>query len=93
MLFHFWFYIFVSIYSYLMCCYVEDEDPAIATLAAHFTNVINQISDGKWYHLPSKWTSKKDQTTVRVIDITYFENDRVLDSTPEPFFSSSSSSW
>jgi hypothetical protein len=45
-----------------MCCYVEDEDPAIATLAEHFTNVIHQISDGKWYHLPSKWTSKKDQT-------------------------------
>ena len=67
-------------------CYVEDEDPAIATLAEHFTNVIHQISDGKWYHLPSKWTSKKDHTTVRVIDITYFENDRVLDSTPEPFF-------
>jgi len=34
------------------------KTPALATLAEHFTTVIHQISDGKWYHLPSKWTSK-----------------------------------
>ena len=40
---------------------VEPEDKAVATLVNHFKQVITNIVDNKWSHLPTQWLSKEKQ--------------------------------
>jgi hypothetical protein len=58
----------------------------VATLVEHFNTVISNIVDGKWYHRPSRWISKKDQQKLYVMDRKQLQEDRVLDMNPQPFF-------
>jgi len=48
-------------HSLTFLCVVEPEDKAVATLVTHFTQVITDVVDNKWSHLPTEWLSKKNK--------------------------------
>ena len=62
------------------------QDPSVTALVEHFKNVITEITAGKWFHWPSKWISRKDKQQLYVMDRKQIQDDRVLDSDPQPFF-------
>ena len=64
---------------------VEPEDKAVTTLVTHFTQVIDDIVEDKWSHLPSQWVSEKKQK-LYVISPDDIKAARTLDPDPHPFF-------
>ena len=81
--------------SYIYSCFllVELEDKAVATLVTHFTQVIDDIVEDKWSHLPTQWVSEKKQK-LYVISPVEIKAARTLDQDPQPvFFPWLSSSW
>jgi len=63
-------------HSLTFLCLVEPEDKAVATLVTHFTQVITDVVDNKWSHLPTEWLSKEKQK-VFVISSSDFEKSRI----------------
>jgi hypothetical protein len=79
--------VLLMLLSILICnCSVGPQDPSVMTLVEHFRKVITEITDDKWSHLPSKWISKKDKQKLYVMDRKQLQDERVLDSDPQPFF-------
>ena len=71
--------------SYSCFLLVEAEDKAVATLVTHFTQVIDDIVEDKWSHLPTQWVSEKKQK-LYVISPVEIKAARTLDQDPRPFF-------
>ena len=51
----------------------------------HFTQIITDIVDDKWSHLPAQWISPKKQK-LYVISPTDINESRTLDQDPQPFW-------
>ena len=69
----------------LTSLFVEPEDKAVVTLVTHFTQVIDDIVEDKWSHLPSHWVSEKNQK-LYVISLDELKKLRTLNQDPQPFF-------
>jgi len=77
--------VFQLVFS-LHCVAVGPDDEAVATLAHHFTQVIDQILADNWAHLPHDWISKKKKQKVYVISPEEANESRTLENGPQPFF-------
>ena len=65
-----------------MICHVDASDDAVTTLSLHFVNVIREIEEGVWTHMPNTPQLRKKLRSLKLSDWKFkrtdFDSDRTF---------------